>query len=107
MVPLPYIEEDENITVLPAIVIEGPAVVANTSVKTVNIKSGTKLGRVSILTLQTRVRHEGMPIEVNVLKDIVDLDCPDQYWERLTKLFRNNKQVLANSDKELGKTHTQ
>ena len=106
---LPYLEEDEDITVLPTIVREDQArnflvVVANTSLTTVNRKSGTKLGTVSILKLTTRVRHEGMPVEVNV--DIVELDCPHQYRERLTKLFRNNKQVLANSDKELGKTHT-
>lgn len=95
-------------------VVEGmktvPLLLANTASKTITIKQGEELGyacpRKSIKQMRV-IKNYGRKIETSSLKiKEKDLIVPERYKDEIKRLLKFYRDVVANTDKELGQTGT-
>lgn len=104
--------EENEITLCEAVVEAAelvPITIVNQAHKTIKVKRGEEMGKALPLRTLNRVKfeekqgkHVGQP-EGIADKEIL---APDQFRARVGGLLRNNGDVVAKSDKELGQTHT-
>ena len=69
---------------------------------------GEKLGNISPLNIRKQVRYiEKGPTKISETEiKSQDINVPEKYRKEIEDLIENNRDVIANSDKELGRTRT-
>ena len=104
-----YEDSEEGITLCESVVQVKeiiPVLIANTSNKTVKVQKGEEMGhafplrRVDQVRLDQRVKENPGKLREE------EIMVPDKYRRDIRKLLRDNKDRIANEDKELGQTQT-
>ena len=84
-----------------------PVLIANTSSKTVKIQKGEEMGHAFPLRSVDQVQLDQKVKEnLSKLREEEEIIVPDKYRRHIRKLLRDNKDRIANEDKELGQTQT-
>ena len=104
-----YEDSEEGITLCESVV-QGreiiPVLIANTSSKTVRIQKGEEMGHAFPLHSVNQVRLDQKVKEnLGKLRE-EEIIVPNKYRRDIRKLLRDNKDRIANEDKELGQTQT-
>ena len=78
---------------------------ANLGNKTNKVPKGEKLGNISTLNIRKQVKYiEKGPTKISESEiKSQDINVPEEYKKKID-LIENNRDVIANSDKELGRT---
>ena len=105
-----YKPEEEEVSLCEAVVKGSeviPLILTNTANKTVKVQRGEEVGRALCVRGVDRVRtdsgiREG---EVSPVRR-EDITVPEEFRDRIERLLRANRLVVANSDRELGQTET-
>ena len=78
--------------------------ITNLGNKTVKVPKGEKLGNISPLNIRKQVKYiEKGPTKISETEiKSVDINVPEEYRKKIEDRIQNNRDVIANSDKELG-----
>ena len=104
-----YEDSEEGITLCESVVQRKeiiPVLIANTSSKTVKIQKGEEMGHAFPLRSVDQVRLDQKVKENPGKLREEEMIVPDKYRRDIRKLLRDNKDRIANEDKELGQTQT-
>ena len=86
-----------------------PIMLANTSTKTIKVKKGEKVGQMCPLSKGMHIRYAGHGRRSRERPEPLDLNeivVPEKFRGMIERMVKANSDVVANSDKELGKTNT-
>ena len=107
------IPEEEEIVLVESIVKENvkgkiPVMLANLDNRTISVPKGERLGRVAPIRIRKQVKYiEKRPIKRSETTiDPRDINVPNEHRQRIEDLIQENIDVVANSDKELGRTQS-
>ena len=107
------IPEEEEIVLVESIVKENekgkiPVMLANLGNRTISVPKGERLGRVAPIRIRKQVKYiEKRPIKRSETTiDPRDINVPNEHRQKIEDLIQENIDVIANSDKELGRTQS-
>ena len=107
------IPEEEEIVLVESIVKENekgkiPVMLANLGNRTISVPKGERLGRVAPIRIRKQVKYiEKRPIKRSETTiDPRDINVPNEHRQEIEDLIQENIDVIANSDKELGRTQS-
>ena len=107
------IPEEEEIVLVESIVKENekgkiPVMLANLGNRTISVPKGERLGRVAPIRIRKQVKYiEKRPIKRSETTiDPRDINVPNEHRQKIEDLIQENIDVVANSDKELGRTQS-